>query len=184
VANPLFMRDVSLKFKIVSPPGTYAEFNCDAHLAEIATEPGDDVTYQTLCPTGSFSNVGQSTYALHIVAAQDWTATGLALFLWDNEGKLATFQYQAHGAATIPSATAPGMTGEVRLVAPNYGGEAATYAELDVTMPCTTKPTKVTAAFPAILKDEEKLFEKAQAQREAEAQAQREAEIKAAGAAK
>jgi hypothetical protein len=45
------------------------------------------------------------------------------------------------------------MTGEVRLVAPNYGGEAATYAELDVTMPCTVKPTKVVAAFPAIFEE-------------------------------
>jgi len=38
-------------------------------------------------------------------------------------------------------------------VAPNYGGEAATYAELDVTMPCTVKPTKVVAAFPAIFEE-------------------------------
>ena len=148
MTNPLFMRDVSLTLKLVSG-GTAAEFNCDAHLAEVVTTPGDDVTYQTLCPTGSYSNVGRSSYGLHIVAAQDWSADGLASFLWDNEGALALFTYQAHGSALVPSADAPGMTGEIRLIAPSYGGEADTYAELDVTMPCTTKPTKVTAAFPA-----------------------------------
>jgi len=142
------MRDVSLKIRLGAAAGV--EFNCDAHLAEVVTSPGDDVSYQTLCPEGSFSNVGRSSYALHIVAAQDWTAEGLALFLWDHEGELATFEYQAHGATTVPSAAAPGMTGEIRLIAPSYGGEADTYAELDVTMPCTTKPSKVVAAFPAM----------------------------------
>ena len=148
MTSPLFMRDVSLKLRLGA--ATAVEFNCDAHLAEVVTSPGDDVTYQTLCPDGSFSNVGRSSYALHIVAAQDWSADGLALFLWDNEGALATFEYQAHGATTVPSADAPGMTGEIRLIAPSYGGEADSYAELDITMPCTTKPTKVVAAFPAM----------------------------------
>lgn len=147
MGSPLFMRDVTLTLKLSA--GTRVEFNCDAHTAEIVTEPGDEVSYQTLCPEGSFSEIGKSSYALHIVAAQDWSASGLARFLWDNEGALAEFQYQAHGAEVAPSADAPGMTGSVRLVAPNYGGEAETYAELDVTMPCTVKPTIASTAFPA-----------------------------------
>jgi hypothetical protein len=152
MTTPLFMRDVSLKLKLGA--ATAVEFNCDAHLAEVLTTPGDDVTYETLCATGSFSNIGRSSYQLHIVALQDWSSTGLANFLWAHEGELATFQYQAHGTAVVPSASAPGMTGEVRLVAPNYGGEASTYAELDVTMPCTNKPTMAVAAFPAMAEAE------------------------------
>ena len=148
MTSPLFMRDVSLKLKLGA--GTKVEFNCDAHTAEIVTEAGDEVSYQTLCPAGSFSEIGKSSYALHIVAAQDWSANGLARFLWDNEGALATFEYQAHGAAVVNSASAPGMTGTVRLVAPNYGGEAENYAELDVELPCTQKPTISVAAFPAM----------------------------------
>jgi hypothetical protein len=147
VTTPLFMRDVSLTLKLLT--GTRLEFNCDAHTAEIVTTPGSDVTYATLCPDGSFSEVGRSTYALHIVAAQDWSATGLARFLWDNEGAQAEFQYQPHGVAIAPSDDTPGMTGTVRLVAPNMGGEAENYAELDVTLPCTAKPTIALAAFPA-----------------------------------
>jgi hypothetical protein len=141
------MRDVSLT--LVLSAGTAAEFNCDAHTAEIVSTPGDEVSYATLCPDGSYTEIGRTSYALHIVAAQDWSSTGLARFLWDNEGALATFTYQPHGAATVPSDTTPGMTGSVRLVAPNMGGEAESYAELDVTMPCTAKPTLAVAPFPA-----------------------------------
>jgi hypothetical protein len=149
MTTPLFMRDVSLTLKLTA--GTRLQFNCDVHTAEVVTEPGDTVDYQTLCPTGSFSSQGKATYLLHLVAAQDWSTTGLARFLWDNDGALAEFQYQAHGAAVIPpTAAAPGMSGFVRLVAPSYGGEADSYAELDVELPCSSRPTIVTSAFPAL----------------------------------
>lgn len=150
MTTPLFMRDVSLTLKLISA-GTRMQFNCDAHLAEVISEPGDTVEYQTLCPTGSFSAAGKTTYQLHIVAAQDWSSTGLARFLWENDGARAEFQYQAHGVAAIPpTAALPGMAGIVTLVAPTYGGEADSYAELDVTMPCESKPTLSVAAFPAL----------------------------------
>jgi hypothetical protein len=148
------MRDVSLTLKLAA--GTRVQFNCDVHLAEVLSEPGDTIEYQTLCPTGSFSSIGKTTYSLHLVAAQDWSTTGLARFLWDNDGALADFQYQAHGVAAIPpTAVLPGMSGSVRLVAPTYGGEADTYAELEVTLPCSSKPTLATAAFPAVAEAEE-----------------------------
>lgn len=149
--NPLFMRDVSLTLTIGADPAI--EVNCDVHTVEVVTTPGDEVTYQTLCPDGSFSEVARSSYALHIVAAQDWGADGLARVLWEHEAEEAEFRYQAHGSevggADAPSDAAPGMMGSVRLIAPTYGGEADTFAELDVTLPCLTKPTLNTAAFPA-----------------------------------
>jgi len=145
------MRDVSLTLTIGADPPL--EVNCDVHTVEVAVEPGDVVTYQTLCADGSFSEPGRSSYALHITAAQDWGPTGLARVLWENEGLAAEFRYQAHGSdvagADAPSDTTPGMMGEVRLIAPTYGGEADTFAELDVTLPCTSKPDLMPAAFPA-----------------------------------
>lgn len=152
--SPLFMRDVKLTLKLVSG-GTYAEYNCDVSTAEVVPTPGDEVQYATLCASGSYSSIGKTTYALHVVAVQRWAADGLANFLWDNDGALATFQYQAHGSTTVPTADSPGMTGEVRLVAGAYGGEVNNYAELDVTLPCSQKPTKIVAAFPASLEGEE-----------------------------
>lgn len=157
MTTPLFMRDVSLTLKLVSGGVTRVQFNCDVHLAEVVSNPGDTVEYQTLCPTGSFSSVGKTSYDLHIVAAQDWSTTGLARFLWDNDGALAEFQYQAHGVAAIPpTAALPGMSGQCRLISPTYGGEADTYAELEVTLPCSSKPSLAVAAFPALAEGETK----------------------------
>lgn len=151
MTTPLFMRDVSLTITLLDPaPGTPAEFNCDAHTVEVVPTPGDVVSYQTLCTEGSYSNRGKSTYALHIVAAQDWSATGLARLLWEHDGERANVQYQAHGADALPpTADTPGMEGIVTLVAPTYGGEADTFAELEVEFPYESKPTLAVAAFPA-----------------------------------
>lgn len=143
----LFMKDASLKLAVVGPPaGTDAEYNCDVHTAEVTAKAGDETTYQTLCPDGTFSELGATTYALHLVAGQDWSATGLARFLWDHAGELATFELQVHGAAVAWAATAPGMTGTVRLLDPTYGGEAETFPELDVEMPCQGRPELLDAA--------------------------------------
>jgi hypothetical protein len=148
--SPLFMRDVTLNLRLASDAvGARVEYQCDVSTAEIVPSPGDEVTYSTLCAEGSYSSIGKTTYALHVVAAQRWAADGLASFLWDHDGELADFQYQAHGDGTVPTADLPGMTGTVRLVAGNYGGEVDTYAEVDVTLPCQSKPTKIVAAFPA-----------------------------------
>lgn len=147
-ATPLFMRDVELTIELVSG-GTPANFNCDVSTAEIIPTAGDEVTYATLSADCTYSSVGRTTYALHLVAVQRWAAEGLAAFLWDHDGELASFKYQAHGDGVVPSADLPGMVGEVRLVAGAYGGAADEYAELDVTLPCTTKPTKIVAAWPA-----------------------------------
>jgi hypothetical protein len=146
--TPLFMRDVTLNLKLVSG-GTRVEYNCDLTTAEIVSTPGEEISVSTLCASGSYSSIGKTTYALHIVALQRWAADGLATFLWDNDGSLADFQYQAHGSGTVPAADVPGMSGQVRLVAGSYGGEVDSFAELDVTLPCSSKPTKLVAAFPA-----------------------------------
>lgn len=135
----LFLKDVSLTFEIPTP-GTPVEFNCSAHTVEVVPTPGDDITYRVLCPDGTLTQKGASTYVLHVVGSQDWSATGLSRFLWDNAGATAHFVAQAHGAAVAISTTAPGFEGDVVLVEGNYGGEADTWAEFDVELPCVTRP--------------------------------------------
>jgi hypothetical protein len=148
--TPLFMRDVTLTLRLSSDAvGVPVEYQCDVHTAEILPTAGDEVTYSTLCAEGSYSSRGKTSYALHVVAAQRWAADGLASFLWDHDGELADFTYQAHGDGVTPTADLPGMSGQVQLIAGAYGGEADTYAELDVTLACTSKPAKNVAAFPA-----------------------------------
>ena len=134
--SPLFMRDVNLRLAVVVG-GVLARSR-----SSIATctprrscrLPATTFRTRRCAPEGSYSSRGKTTYALHVVAAQRWAADGLAAFLWDHDGELADVQYQAHGDGTVPTADLPGMTGEVTLVAGNYGGEVDTYAELDVTL--------------------------------------------------
>jgi len=132
------MKDASIK--LIAAGGTLAEYNDQVASAEIEVSPGDEVTYPTLDGNVA-SNVGPPTYALVLRAGQDWDTTGLARYLWDNEGDLLDFSYQAHGAATPAAAGTPIVTGQCRAVPGNYGGEVGTFAEIEVSLPCATKPT-------------------------------------------
>ena len=152
MATLLFMRNAVLTIKIGA--GAAADFQGQVSTAAVEVEAGDTVTYPVLDGTVP-SNVGPPTYALHIVAAQDWTATsGLANVLWNNDGATATFWLNAYGVSTA-SASQPAVTGTVTLVAPTYGGEVQTYAELDVTLPCQAKPTLSTAGAKPTLEEGE-----------------------------
>ena len=140
---PLFMKEITLTLATVTPPGTPVEFKCDTHLASIDAAAGDDVTYQTLCPDGTFSQRGVTTYVLHLVGVQNWDAPGLARFLDENDGVELAFVYQAHGTAAPAEAT-PAKSGTCIGQAPSYGGEAETWAEFDVELPISGKPLTVT----------------------------------------
>ena len=150
MASPLFMRDVTLKLSLVSA-GTYVEYNCDVSYGRDRPGPGDVVEYSTLCPEGSYSSRGKTTYALHVVAAQRWDAAdGLAAFLWDHDGELAKFQYQAHGDGVVPSTAdaRDGGRGDARrrrtMAAPSTRSPSSTSSSR-----ARSKPTKIVAAFPA-----------------------------------
>ena len=147
----LFMRDALVTLKLAA--GTVVEYQGQVSTAAVEVEAGDTVTYPVLDGTIP-TQIGPSSYALHLVAAQDWdTAGGLARFLWDNEGEDAEFVVQAHGVDVANSDATPAAVGTVRLVAGSYGGEVGTYAVLDVTLPCATKPTLDTTAV--VLEDVE-----------------------------
>lgn len=143
---PLFMREISLTLMVAGGPGPATEFHCDVHSATIEAEPGDDVTYQTLCVDGSYSQRGKTTYALHLVGVQNWDAPGLARFLDEHDGDSLDFVFQAHGSAVAPSAATPAKSGTCIGQAPSYGGEADTWAEYDVSLPITGVPVTVVAA--------------------------------------
>jgi hypothetical protein len=137
-ATPLFMRDVKLTLKI----GAGSLFEYQAHVSEarVQVTPGDTVTVKTLSTDGSFSSPGVASYTLVLTGVQDYSADGLARYLWDNEGAIADFVLQAHGETTALAADTPAMTGQVTLVAGDYGGEIETYGEIGLELPCVAKP--------------------------------------------
>ena len=142
MATILFMKDVTLTLKLAA--GTPLEFNGDCSSAAIEVTPGDEVQYPTLDGEVA-SNVGPASYALALTAGQDWSATGLARFLWDNDGATAEFSYNAHGKTAVAAPATPAVEGSVRLVAGSYGGEVGTFAEIEVSLPCLAKPDLATA---------------------------------------
>ena len=134
----LFMKDANIKLKTTI--GAFVEYNTQVQSCEIEVSPGDEVDYPTL--DGNVSkNVGPESYALVITAGQDWATTGLARFLWDNARATLDFEYQAHGAGVVAGASTPIVTGQVKAVPGSYGGEAGAFAEIEVSLPCLTKPT-------------------------------------------
>jgi hypothetical protein len=146
-ATPLFMKDAKLTLKIGA--ATAAEYQCHVTEARVQVTPGDRIDIATLCSSGSFSEVGKSSYSLILAGVQDWhdgTDQGLSRYLWEHEGEVAAFTLQAHGESTTPAEAVPEMTGNVRLVAGDYGGVINEYASLEVELPCTAKPVLNPAA--------------------------------------
>jgi hypothetical protein len=135
----LFMKDANVKLKLAAS-GSLVEYNTQVASAEIEVSPGDEVQYPTLDGNVA-SNVGPPSYALVLRAGQDYSTDGLARFLWENEGELLDFDYQAHGAGTAEGADTPKVTGQCRAVPGAYGGEVGTFAEIEVSLPCAAKPT-------------------------------------------
>jgi len=147
---PLYMQDISLTLDTI-PPGTApVEFDCNVHSAILEASAGDTVTYVTLCAGGTMTRQKASTYVLHLIGVQDWDGTpaslGLARYLADHQGEMLTAIYQAHGKAVVPSDVEPAYRMQVQAVQPNYGGEAETFAEFDVSLPVSGEPELLTAA--------------------------------------
>jgi hypothetical protein len=153
----LFMKDASVKFVI--PPGPLSgatEYNCVVNTVEVLSKPGSTVVYQTLCPTGTIQQIAPSTYSIRFKGVQDWAATGgLSAFLWTNHGQTARVVIQAHGVATAFAPATPGIDGSVVILEGTYGGEAGKYAEYDVELPCTVRPTLVTTTPTTELAEED-----------------------------
>lgn len=111
------------------------DYSCPVTRAEFTNTP-NILEANTLC--GPAAAVGRTRYALELEASQDWfEAASLAQYLYDNEGILATATLT--WVSPDESATVTGV-GEVRLVAPGFGGTAEELAAFSVSMPVEGKP--------------------------------------------
>ena len=133
--SPLFMRDVTLTLKLVVGRADARRVStATSHPAEIVPTPGDEVTYATLCPTGSYSSSR---------ARRRTRCTSSP-----RSGGRRTGSRRSCGTTTAQLADVPvpgarrrrhadrdaarhDRRGHARS-AGNYGGEVETYAELDV----------------------------------------------------
>jgi hypothetical protein len=149
------MKDASVR--IVVPPGalgTAVEYNCVVNTVEVLSKPGSTVIYQTLCPSGTIQQIAPSTYSIRLKGVQDWAAAGISAFLWTNHGQTARIVIQAHGASAAYAAATPGIDGTVVLLEGTYGGESGKWAEYDVELPCTVRPSLIVTTPTAELEAE------------------------------
>lgn len=137
MATLLFMKSALVSLMVGAGPAVEYQGNLqDVH---IEVTPGDVVDYPTLDGEVA-SNVGKESYALVMAGAQDYSATGLARFLWENKGQIATVIVNAHGQTATATDDTPSVEGTVTLVPVTYGGEVETFAEFEVTLPFTAEP--------------------------------------------
>jgi len=137
VATILFMKTAKFTMKIGA--ATAQVFSGDAADVHVEVTPGDRVEYPTLDGAVA-ANVEPEAYALVLRAGQDYTATGLARYLWDNAGATADIVLNAHGLTAVEATATPSVTGQVKLIPVAYGGEVGTFAEFEVTLPFLAKP--------------------------------------------
>lgn len=80
---------------------------------------------------------GKSKYTLNVGVIQDWTATGLARKMYEDEGDPATITIETDQAI---------VTANVKLVAPSFGGQYGAVGVSQVALGVTGKPSIVDAA--------------------------------------
>lgn len=124
--------------------GPLKTFQGDAADVHVEVSPGDKVEYPTLDGAVA-ANTSPESYSLVMRAGQDYTATGLARFMWDNANAIADIVLNAFGSAAVPAPATPAVKGQVTLVPVQYGGEVGTFAEFEVTLAFVAKPTLATA---------------------------------------
>jgi hypothetical protein len=138
VATILFLKTAKFTLKIGAGP--LKTFQGDAADVHVEVTAGDKVEYPTLDGNVA-ANVEPESYSLSLRAGQDYSATGLARFLWDNAGATADVELNAFGQAITAAAATPSVKGQVSCVPVAYGGEVGTFAEFEVTLPFLAKPT-------------------------------------------
>ena len=137
MATILFMKTALFTLNVA--PDTAAPYQGDAADVHVEVSAGDVVEYPTLDGNVA-SNSEPESYALVMRAGQDYSATGLARYLWDHAGETADVVLNAHGQTAVAGSDTPAVTGQVKLVPVAYGGEVGTFAEFEVTLPFLAKP--------------------------------------------
>lgn len=115
-------------------------FECQTTSAAINATPNLQPVPATFCEPASQA-VAATGFELAITWLQDWTASGGGLSLYAFENDTATKAF----SLALTADAAPIATGEVRIVAGSYGGDAGTPLVTSVVWPLVAKPS-ITAA--------------------------------------
>lgn len=135
----LYLSNASVVMRLATESASAnREWNGHCTTAEVVPSAGEEDSVVTLDGVRHV-RIGVSAYALHLVFGQDWSASGISTWLWNNAGLAAVVGVRATLDPIGPNF--PQMEGTVILAEGTYGGEAESWAEGEVTLPFTTKPS-------------------------------------------
>lgn len=134
----IYLTNALVQFRLTTEAaGSNHDYSAACTAVAVVPEQGDENEIVTLDAVRHV-RYGPTAYTLQITAAQDWSATGFSRWLYENEGKDAYFSVGLNG--TLMDASNPRLTGSCVLVAGQFGGEAETWIEAEIEMPCYAKP--------------------------------------------
>lgn len=113
------------------------QYECQVKTWNMANNTEDGEKLYTQCPEGETREEADPDYALELEFFADWRSDGISDFLTLHDGEIVAFQLDHH-----PDIAAEHVrwAGEVKLRAPNAGGEARTTEMTEVTLPVIGKP--------------------------------------------
>ena len=136
---PVHQRKIKqVQFTLGNDPDDIA-FECQLQNFTIANNTDDGDVIYTLCPDGESREESDDDYALELTFFADWRADGISDFLWDHDKEVIGVTLDHH--PDIPGEHVR-FTGQVRIKAPNVGGEARSTEMTEVTLPFIGKPLK------------------------------------------
>ena len=129
------------KIKIVTfslgPTGSADNFECQIQSWNIENNSDDGERYYAQCPDGEFREEAEPDYALALTFFSDWQLDGISDYLWANDGETVSFSLDHHPDVAGEHVR---WTGQVKIKAPNVGGESRTTEMTEVTLPIVGKP--------------------------------------------
>ena len=131
------------KLKEVTLTVAGQSWQCQTESVNLENNTDDPEQAFTLCADGSYYEEPDPSYAIVFTALADWRTNGLSRYLWEHDGETASFVYVLHPddvASTVH------WTGQVRLKAPNAGGEGRKTEKQEISLAVLDKPTFVPGA--------------------------------------
>jgi hypothetical protein len=126
-----------IEFSLGTDP-TDVAFECQVQSWSLNnnTEDGDKI--YSLCPTGEDTEETDPDYTLDITAYADWRSDGFSDYLVQHDGETVAFRLDHHPDIPAEHVT---WTGDLKVKAPNVGGEARETEMTEVTLVIIGTPT-------------------------------------------
>lgn len=147
-ATPLVLKHTSLTLQKTGDAAV-TEYRCQLTQAQLTPSEsggaGGGNTLSTFCADHNDESGATTVWNLEIAGFQSFVdAQDFSLWAFENMGEKANFVLVPGHDSPVISATNPGFQGEVTIKPTVIGGTAKTYATFTVSLPCTSKPDKIT----------------------------------------